>query len=80
MWHTATIFVETMIISMYCGSVTGFAAGVENCPVLIELDPKPTEDDGSSSVDLSRFWSKSLRKLQDDGEEQAYRTLDLQHR
>lgn len=29
-WHTATIFMETVIISMYCDSVTGSAAGEEN--------------------------------------------------
>lgn len=62
MWHTATIFVETMIISVYCGSVTGFAAGVKNCLVLIELDPKPTEDGGNSFVDFTRFWSNLLKK------------------
>lgn len=55
MWHTATIFVEIMIVSMYCGSVTAFTAGVENYLVVIELDPKPTEDDGNSFVDFSRF-------------------------
>lgn len=80
MWHTATIFVEAMIISMHCGSVTGVAAGAESCLVLIKIDPKLTEDDGNSFVDFTRFWSKLLRKIQDDSEEQAYRTLDLQHR
>lgn len=69
-----------MIISMYCGSVTSFAAGVENRLVLIQPDPKPTEDDGSSFVDFTRLWRKPLGKIQDAGEEQAYKTLDLQHR
>lgn len=55
MWHTATIFVETMIISMYCGSVTGFTAGVQNCLALIELDPEPTEDDGRALLTSAGF-------------------------
>jgi len=80
MWYMATAFLEAMIISMYCGSVIGFAAGVKSCLVLIELDPKPTEDDGKSFVDFSGFWSKLLIKIQEDSNEQAYRTLDFQHR